>query len=65
MSASALHLYPLYVHLVLTVPLFAVAIKLECIKTKHPQLHIESKFYRIMQVPYLNVVLFVLKQKSY
>ncbi len=27
-----------------------VAIKLECIKTKHPQLHIESKFYRIMQV---------------
>jgi len=26
-----------------------VAIKLECIKTKHPQLHIESKFYRIMQ----------------
>ena len=29
--------------------LFLVAIKLECIKTKHPQLHIESKFYRIMQ----------------
>ena len=28
---------------------FPVAIKLECIKTKHPQLHIESKFYRIMQ----------------
>ena len=28
---------------------FAVAIKLEGIKTKHPQLHIESKFYRIMQ----------------
>ena len=28
----------------------SVAIKLECIKTKHPQLHIESKFYRIMQV---------------
>ena len=28
---------------------FSVAIKLECIKTKHPQLHIESKFYRIMQ----------------
>ena len=27
----------------------SVAIKLECIKTKHPQLHIESKFYRIMQ----------------
>merc|ERR1711971_248330 len=26
-----------------------VAIKLEGIKTKHPQLHIESKFYRIMQ----------------
>jgi hypothetical protein len=29
--------------------LFPVAIKLECIKTKHPQLHIESKFYRMMQ----------------
>ena len=28
---------------------FSVAIKLEGIKTKHPQLHIESKFYRIMQ----------------
>ena len=27
----------------------SVAIKLEGIKTKHPQLHIESKFYRIMQ----------------
>ncbi|CAG0920091.1 unnamed protein product [Notodromas monacha] len=26
-----------------------VAIKLECTKTKHPQLHIESKFYRMMQ----------------
>lgn len=26
-----------------------VAIKLECVKTKHPQLHIESKIYRIMQ----------------
>ncbi|XP_055333383.1 casein kinase I-like [Paramacrobiotus metropolitanus] len=26
-----------------------VAIKLEYIRTKHPQLHIESKFYRIMQ----------------
>ncbi|XP_071814680.1 casein kinase I-like isoform X1 [Apostichopus japonicus] len=26
-----------------------VAIKLECVKTKHPQLHIESKFYRMMQ----------------
>ncbi|XP_014487025.1 PREDICTED: uncharacterized protein LOC106750909 isoform X1 [Dinoponera quadriceps] len=26
-----------------------VAIKLECIKTRHPQLHIESKFYKIMQ----------------
>lgn len=26
-----------------------VAIKLECIRTKHPQLHIESKFYKIMQ----------------
>lgn len=26
-----------------------VAIKLECTKTKHPQLHIESKIYRIMQ----------------
>ena len=29
--------------------LLSVAIKLEGIKTKHPQLHIESKFYRIMQ----------------
>ncbi|KAJ8964165.1 hypothetical protein NQ317_017541, partial [Molorchus minor] len=28
-----------------------VAIKLECIKTQHPQLHIESKFYRMMQGP--------------
>ena len=27
-----------------------VAIKLECVKTKHPQLHIESKFYKMMQV---------------
>lgn len=27
-----------------------VAIKLECMKTKHPQLHIESKFYKLMQV---------------
>ncbi|CAG0896924.1 unnamed protein product [Cyprideis torosa] len=26
-----------------------VAIKLECIKTKHPQLHIEAKFYKMMQ----------------
>ncbi|KAH8293963.1 hypothetical protein KR054_007021 [Drosophila jambulina] len=26
-----------------------VAIKLECIRTKHPQLHIESKFYKTMQ----------------
>ena len=26
-----------------------VAIKLECIKTGHPQLHIESKFYKMMQ----------------
>jgi len=26
-----------------------VAIKLECIKTRHPQLHIESKFYKMMQ----------------
>ncbi|CAH0380506.1 unnamed protein product [Bemisia tabaci] len=26
-----------------------VAIKLECIKTKHPQLHIESKIYKLMQ----------------
>lgn len=25
-----------------------VAIKLECVKTKHPQLHIESRIYRIM-----------------
>lgn len=26
-----------------------MAIKLECIRTKHPQLHIESKFYKMMQ----------------
>ncbi|KAK2121577.1 Casein kinase I isoform epsilon [Saguinus oedipus] len=26
-----------------------IAIKLECVKTKHPQLHIESKFYKMMQ----------------
>jgi serine/threonine protein kinase len=26
-----------------------VAIKLECIKTRHPQLHIESRFYRLTQ----------------
>lgn len=26
-----------------------VAIKLECIKTKHPQLHIESRFYKMLQ----------------
>lgn len=26
-----------------------VAIKLECVKTKLPQLHIESKFYKMMQ----------------
>jgi len=26
-----------------------VAIKLECIKSKHPQLHIEAKFYKMMQ----------------
>lgn len=29
--------------------LLQVAIKLECIRTKHPQLHIESKFYKMMQ----------------
>lgn len=26
-----------------------VAIKLECVRTRHPQLHIESKFYKMMQ----------------
>ena len=26
-----------------------VAIKLECVKTIHPQLHIEAKFYKMMQ----------------
>lgn len=26
-----------------------MAIKLECIKKKHPQLHIESKIYKILQ----------------
>jgi serine/threonine protein kinase len=25
-----------------------VAIKLECVKTKHPQLHIEAKLYKLM-----------------
>lgn len=25
-----------------------VAIKLECIKTRHPQLHIESKIYKML-----------------
>lgn len=25
-----------------------VAIKLECMKTKHPQLHIEAKLYKFM-----------------
>ena len=37
------------VWIVLFLTSFSVAIKLEGIKTKHPQLHIESKFYRIMQ----------------
>ena len=39
----------MYLILITTQILFLVAIKLECVKTKHPQLHIESKFYRIMQ----------------
>ncbi|CAD6185063.1 unnamed protein product [Caenorhabditis auriculariae] len=26
-----------------------VAVKLECVKSRHPQLHIESKLYRVMQ----------------
>ena len=26
-----------------------VAIKLECVQTNHPQLHIEAKFYKMMQ----------------
>ena len=26
-----------------------VAIKLECVQSKHPQLHIEARFYRLMQ----------------
>ena len=26
-----------------------VGVKLECVKLKHPQLHIESKIYRILQ----------------
>lgn len=26
-----------------------MAIKLECVKSKHPQLHIEAKFYKMMQ----------------
>ena len=39
----------IYLILITTQISFLVAIKLECVKTKHPQLHIESKFYRIMQ----------------
>ena len=39
----------MYLNLITTQISFLVAIKLECVKTKHPQLHIESKFYRIMQ----------------
>ena len=39
----------MYLILITTQISFLVAIKLECVKTKHPQLHIESKFYRIMQ----------------
>jgi len=26
-----------------------VGVKLECVKLKHPQLHIESKIYKILQ----------------
>lgn len=39
-----------------------VAIKLECVKTKHPQLHIESKFYKLMQGGSKFMVDFVLGQ---
>ena len=39
----------MYLILITTQISFLVAIKLECVKTKHPQLHIESKFYRIIQ----------------
>ena len=34
-----------------------VAIKLECVKTKHPQLHIEAKFYKMMQGGGLCIIL--------
>ena len=30
-------------------PVEEVAIKLEQVKTKHPQLHIECRFYKVMQ----------------
>lgn len=36
-----------------------VAIKLECIKSKHPQLHIEAKFYKMMQSGGVYVSVFV------
>lgn len=36
-----------------------VAIKLECVKTNHPQLHIEAKFYKMMQSGGESVFLFV------
>lgn len=46
-------LWPIfYIFLVLGTDIAAgeeVAIKLECVKTKHPQLHIESKIYKMMQ----------------
>ena len=35
-----------------------VAIKLECVKTKHPQLHIESKIYRMMQGGGKNIIIY-------
>lgn len=36
-----------------------VAIKLECVKTKHPQLHIESKIYKLMQGGGLHYLLYI------
>ena len=43
-----------------------VAIKLECVKTKHPQLHIESKIYKMMQGGgKLNIALHAFKSTSH
>ncbi|EJW77589.1 hypothetical protein WUBG_11500 [Wuchereria bancrofti] len=37
-----------------------VAIKLECVKTKHPQLHIEARLYKLMSggigIPQVSII---------